>query len=185
MQFHSVAESFSAHMELLRTYAEEFVHAMNELAGNFTDDEDRSRNCETTGPKPGPTEVVKWFLLLPTDTDHHLPDFPFALTIRRAHETPGSARNVHRSAPNLQEDDAELSDLFYSMQAIETLPGNRSFAEGAATNSRYFKKKVRKLISPPVSPTLLLSAFQEMSTDGLNNSLDEVAEDEDIVSDKA
>ncbi|CAK9031791.1 unnamed protein product [Durusdinium trenchii] len=122
MQFHSVAESFSAHMELLRTYAEEFVHAMNELAGNFTDDE---------------------------------------------------------------EDDAELSDLFYSMQAIETLPGNRSFAEGAATNSRYFKKKVRKLISPPVSPTLLLSAFQEMSTDGLNNSLDEVAEDEDIVSDKA
>lgn len=28
-----------------RTYAEEFVHAMNELAGNFTDDEDRSRNC--------------------------------------------------------------------------------------------------------------------------------------------
>lgn len=73
---------------------------------------------ETTGPKPGPTEVVKWFLLLPTDTDHHLPDFPFALTIRRAHETPGSARNVHRSAPNLQEDDAELSDLFYSMQAF-------------------------------------------------------------------
>ena len=28
-----------------------------------------------------------------------------------------------------EEDDAELSDLFYSMQAIELLPGKRSFAE--------------------------------------------------------
>jgi len=28
-----------------------------------------------------------------------------------------------------QDDDAELSDLFYAMQAIEMLPGAHSFAE--------------------------------------------------------
>jgi len=93
-QFHQVAESFSAHMDLLRSYAADFVHAMNELAGNFTEDED---------------------------------------------------------------DDAELSDLFYAMQAIEMLPGAHSFAEGASLSHHHFKKVARgprgkSQTSPPPSP---------------------------------
>ena len=33
------------------------------------------------------------------------------------------------SSKHLQDDDTELSDLFFAMQAIEMLPGNRSFEE--------------------------------------------------------
>ncbi|CAL1154839.1 unnamed protein product [Cladocopium goreaui] len=102
-EFHEVAQSFSAHMELLRSYAEEFVRAMNELAGNFTEDED---------------------------------------------------------------DDTELSDLFFAMQAIEMLPGNRSFEEGTS-RPHHFKKPPRKLRTPPESPLggVATKAFSEEDLD--------------------
>jgi len=39
-QFHDVAQSFSADMELLKAYGREFVFSMNEVAGNFTPEEE-------------------------------------------------------------------------------------------------------------------------------------------------
>jgi len=93
-QFHEVAQSFSADMEMLRIYADEFVHAMNDLAGNFTETE---------------------------------------------------------------EDDQELSDLFYAQTAFDLLPARRDFSEGAAIPmpGYYLKRVMKQLVpvSPGTSPT--------------------------------
>ncbi|CAE7251880.1 HCN3 [Symbiodinium natans] len=91
-QFHDVAQSFSADMELLKVYGREFVFSMNEVAGNFTEEE---------------------------------------------------------------EDDEDLSDLFHSEKAVNTLPGKRAFEEPYYNPYlRGFKNTVvRSLLSPPSSPT--------------------------------
>ena len=46
----------------------------------------------------------------------------------------GSLRWV--SSNHLQDDDTELSDLFFALQAIEMLPGNRSFEEAQMSDNR-------------------------------------------------
>ncbi|CAE7678342.1 KCNH6, partial [Symbiodinium pilosum] len=93
-QFHDVASSFSADLELLKAYGREFVFSMNEVAGNFT--------------------------------------------------------------PEDPEDDQDLSDLFHSEKAMQTLPGKQAFAEGSYYTKPYLHgfKVVRDLMSPTSSPTL-------------------------------